>query len=457
MIYCSQYLQAFPGFTYDYLGPENLASTAATVKHHTLGIPAYKTLIFYHQGTITVEAANKLIDLTRSGLPIIYIDMLPHKAYPYTLKNQQALNATMSDLVSSKMVHMVRSIEAVPSILSSLNIRPHTALNCPMNTILPVRRFDSASKTTYLYFYNDASTFTNCTANVSISNPVLPYVYNAWTGNRTRLITYTQTTTTLSFPLSLEPNESLLLALLPSSGPAEKACSVSSTTGSLQSFTIDTSKNHLIAKITGPTTLTTPNRTITLNPSSLPPPTNLTKWNLTIEDWHSAPNRSSIQTEKTLRKYSNISLRAWKDLDRALEPVSGVGVYTTRFTVPAFVTNNSNPNFSTTPAAILHLPPIQHTARVYINSIQLPPIDPVKPVIDISDYVQRNAGNEIDVRIEVTTTLFNRIKSEADKVMIVGLKASELQSGYRNGRFVGYGLVGDVRVVWGVGVDLGEC
>ena len=124
--------------------------------------------------------------------------------------------------------------------------------------------------------------------------------------------------------------------------------------------------------------------------------------------------------------------------------VSGVGRYSTTFTTPGSTSQNQL-------GAILSLPIIQHTARAYLNSRQLPPIDPVNPRIDISAYLAP-PGSSNGLVVEVTTTLINAVRAAAlgpvsKQPLFIGTPVGEI------GNFTAvpvaeYGLVGDVRVEW---------
>jgi hypothetical protein len=138
--------------------------------------------------------------------------------------------------------------------------------------------------------------------------------------------------------------------------------------------------------------------------------------------------------------------------------VSGIGYYSTNLVVPALSSSSfggdGDANANATLTAIIHLPPIQHTARARLSSTALPPIDPTNPTLLLHNLTP---GSSYTLEIEVTTTLFNRIKADRDVTWVAGQVASKRQGKYANMGFEGYGLVGVVDVVWGVevGVEVG--
>ncbi|KAF2258204.1 hypothetical protein CC78DRAFT_479443 [Lojkania enalia] len=429
------------GYTYDYLGPDNLISAYATVKESTLGAPAYQALIFNKQTVATVEAAEALIKLSSSGLPIIFIGPPPSQSYPNTPSNQLALETAISKLVSlpNSKVFQIESVDKLPGTLLNSGIDPRVALNCSSNPVFPVWR--STGDVEYIYFFNDQVNSTHCTARIS-AHGVIPYIYDAWIGSQTPLLQYSTMDSAIIVPIFLKANETLILALH-RSAPAPK-CTFLSTSGGVTS--LDSKPNGTFALITDRASLTTSTgRTYTFN-ASLPQPTSLTAWDLLIEDWHSDPDRFAIKTEITHHTFRNISLVPWNTISASLNPVSGVGHYTTNFTVP---TTPSPLQF----VGILSLPPIQHTARAYLDGRLLPPIDPASPILELGDL---ESGRTYALKIDVTTTLFNRIKAEADRTWVAGAVAAERQSGYRELPYEGYGLVGSVKVEWGQWVRV-EC
>lgn len=100
---------------------------------------------------------------------------------------------------------------------------------------------------------------------------------------------------------------------------------------------------------------------------------------------------------------------------------------------------------------LLKLPRIRHTARVYIDGVQLDPVDPVNPLVELGPL---KPGDEHEIRVDVSTTLFNRIKAESNDTLVLGQKVSVMQPLYDTLPFEEYGLVGTVMLEWGVEVKI---
>lgn len=85
--------------------------------------------------------------------------------------------------------------------------------------------------------------------------------------------------------------------------------------------------------------------------------------------------------------------------------------------------------------------------RAFLNGEQLSPIDPTDPVLDITAYIE--GGKRYELMIEVTTPLFNRIKTDANQTMVWGSIAGVVQPLYAAMPYQEYRLLGPVSVQWG--------
>ena len=388
---------------------------------------------------VTIEAIDALVEKAALGLPIIFIGPLPNQTYPVLSSTQNALTSAISKLLATKGVYQIQRTEDLPALLSKIGIKPRVSLECSTNPVLSVYR--SAKDIDYVYLFNDQPGSARCNATISASR-VTPYSYNAWTGAQRPLLRYSVDKSTFSFSAELNSNETAIIAL--HRGEPGSQRSYTSSSDSLVS--LEASKNSILALVTGPTVITSSTGEVYRLQPRLTGTQNLKNWDLTVEDWHSASDRLAVQTEIANHTFTNTTLVPWNRLvspidGSSLEKVSGVGHYTTKFTVPTTPSNSKNSLFG-----ILKLPLIQHTARVYIDGKLQPPVDPVKPVVQLDGLV---SGKTYELRIEVTTTLFNRIKAEANSTWVVGQTAGQLQPLYASMPFTEYGLVGDVNITWG--------
>ncbi|KAL5466458.1 hypothetical protein PMIN06_000062 [Paraphaeosphaeria minitans] len=404
------------GYTYDYLRPDNLASADAFVKDSRLGIPEYKAIIFSNQTVATTESVEALTNFAVQGLKIIFVGSLPNQSYPVDAASQESFNSAMEHLLSGPSVYRADSIELLPALLRQVGVEPRVALGCTPSAVYTVYR--ATDDVYYIYFFNDQDNSPRCGATVEATG-VAPYVYDAYTANETLII-------------ALHRNV------------PQAACTLAQTSPYIRS--VSASGANLHAVIThSPYTLTTSTGKTRHVKASLPQPTNLTTWNLTVEDWHSAPDRFAIENEITTHNYSNVPLVPWNEISAALQPVSGIGCYTTTFAPP------SQADFAAL-VGCLTLPLVQHTARVFLDGAWLGPIDPVHPAVPLPGLEK---GRQYELRVDVSTTLFNRVKAEADQVWMVGQVASRENERYGSAPYEAYGLVGEVSIEWEYGVEVG--
>ncbi|KAJ4289046.1 hypothetical protein N0V90_011388 [Kalmusia sp. IMI 367209] len=428
------------GFSYDYLGPDNLGSSDAFVKNNKLGVPEYKALIFSNQTIINVKAAEALIEFASQGLKLIFVGAPPNQSYPTDAASQSAVNSAMKRLLAGPNIYRIDSVEQLPGyqgILEELGIAPRVRLGCTPSSIYTMYR--STSQVDYVYLFNDQNVQPKCGVTIEAAG-VVPYVYDAWTGSQSSLLQYSLSNTSIFHIPTLKANETLILALQRSVPPP--VCTLSQFSSYIRS--VDASGSNLEVVVTySPHIMTTSTNKTTRFNESIPPAANLTTWDLTVEDWHSAPDRFAVENEIMNHTFHNVSLVPWDQLSASLAHVSGIGHYTVHFEPP------NDADFSKL-MGFVNLPLIQHSARVYLDGEWLGPIDPVNPVVTLKGLQK---GKVYELRIDVSTTLFNRVKAEADQVWMVGSIASEVGK-YNSLPYEKYGLVGNVLLEWGYRVQV---
>lgn len=441
------------GFTSDYLSPQNLLLPQATVQDGVLAAdgPSYKALIFSGQEIITIEAARAVLGFAEAGLPIIVVgdaSALPNQTYPSADVDQLA-NIT-AQIAQNPAVHFVTSIDQISGALSELSITPKAGLNCTSNPVYPVVRSDVDSGIEYVYLYNDQYISADCSVSFTSSGSnATPFVYNAFAGTQEELVEYTTDGSVYTLPVNLAANETTILVF--KSGSGANSTSKPFVTSSSQNIASvrrsNSSDTSVLATVSssGSASLTFDSGKTATFDVSLPATLDLPTWDIEIEDWHAPEDRFDVEagTAITLHNLTGQALVPWTQLGAGFESVSGVGRYTTRFTTPSLPGSNSS---SSRIGALLSLGPVVNTIRASIDGAQLAPIDPARPVVDVSDYVV--AGEEHELVVEVTTTLFNRIKSDADQVQVWGQVASAQQSKYADQGPYEYGLLGPVTLDW---------
>lgn len=252
---------------------------------------------------------------------------------------------------------------------------------------------------------------------------------------------------TTEIALSLKENEMIIVAFTNDTIPGVEVPPVhfTSAPSSVLGFSFSNATG-LVAKIPASTTdtteiLTTSDGTQTnFSGVDVPAAFQLTSWNLTAEHWDPPANLSDVETiavkSNTTHTDLTYPLLDWNSIP-GLANTSGLGFYSSSFTWPPAT---STPSTSTL-GAIITFSPIIHTLTLTINSIQLPPIDPLNPSVDISAFLV-NGTNLVEAKI--ATVIYNVLVPILTQLETAGSGISLPLSDFP--AFVDVGLVGTVVV-----------
>ncbi|KIX10705.1 uncharacterized protein Z518_01789 [Rhinocladiella mackenziei CBS 650.93] len=439
------------GYTYDYLGPDNLLDSKAVVKNQVLAAdgPGYKALIFSNQTVISTAAAAQVLKFAEAGFPIFFIGAPPNQTLGASAQAQAHTQILIEQILAKTgNVHRLDSARDLANALSSIGIAPRAQLSCSSNPVYTVWRSDPAAKKEYLFIYNDQSVATTCTANLTVATSKTPYILDAWTGTQEPLLSYQRASNnTIYMDLDLKANETRIISFTQDRSYNNSIVRKSVNVKWMRSV----DSTHIALVLAGPANVTSSTGKVSSFNPALPSATSLRTWDLTIQDWHgpsSPEDFYSVRTEITTSHLSNISLVPWSSLGHQYASTSGVGIYTTTFATP-------ESNSSSSLGAFLSFPPVQHTLRASLNGHKLPPVDPTNPVVNIGPYLAKADGKRVNtLEVKITTTLFNKVKAEANTHMFVGSPISEAQPLYATTPNQEYGLLGPVEVEWTTIVEM---
>ncbi|KAK7606281.1 hypothetical protein JOL62DRAFT_360383 [Phyllosticta paracitricarpa] len=431
------------GYTYDYLAPGNLLTDHAVVDGATLAPtgPAYKALVFSNQTAISPVAAARIQELATAGLPIFFVGATNFTSIGKKAGEAEEVAAIMSGVVDGGLdnVHAVSSATELPDALKAAGILPKVSLPEPIPDFYNFWR--SSDSIEYAFLYNDGKV--SQTADILFNVSGTPYLFDAWTGNVSPVLQYTSSSDGVTIPITLLSNQTAVIGFAATSDatselPLAPKAHIAKSSGSISGLKY--SANSVTAQLGGSASFTLSDGSTKNLTASPPAASNLTTWDLTIEDWHRTNDTFSMETAIDYHTYKSQPLTPWLELDPSLASVSGIGTYNTNFSYPA--TARGAPSLG----AILHLGPITNSVRAWLNGQVLPPIDIANPNVDVTDYVQ--TGNN-DLVVEITTTLFNRIKADGNSTWSVGVTANDESLNYYgiNAAYE-YGLVGPVSVEW---------
>jgi hypothetical protein len=437
------------GYTYQYLSPDNFDLPNVKVHDYVLApdAQAFKALVVRANDSMTVEGATKLSDFARDGLPIIFSGGIPSiylgtNSPRAVQRAQKALERTMS----LSNVHVTSSPDGLAAKLASIGVHPATKFESAAPSWYTLLRSDAGNQIDFYYVYNDAPYSPlgegSSNATIEFGSTGYPYTFDAWTGERTPILTYKQSNVSTTIPVTLAGNQSTIIALsqqpLANHKPTTHLESVSGNV--LGSTLLD--NGRILLKATGGSISykTASGKSANVFVSKANPMT-LTNWNLTVEHWD--PPSDLLNIEDGAAKHNTTHnlphLISWQQVS-GLQNVSGRGFYSTSFrwpSSPTYLPQNSSIG------AIIDFGPVVHTLSVQLNGHPLPPLEVTSATADISQWL---VEGENTVLAELATPLGNVLRPIWDQLMTSGTGPSDFVDGVPAPVAGNYGLIKDVTV-----------
>ena len=442
--YWSDYELQHNGYTYEYFSPqllldeENVSWTADALQPDG---PNYQAIILY-QEALELDAAQKLLEIAKDGLPIIFAnnnpEMLAHDGTYY--EHGEAASKSPSLAYSDEDVQaVVAEIKALPNVktvdspadameaLQELDVYPRVQFTEPTDTILTISRDDAENGIYYTFAYNfkfqinegDPAT----TEVLSIEGEGQPYFIDDWTGEVTKAGAYEIRDGRTYVEVSLLPGEAVLMAIDMEETPAAHAISTTA-----DEAYIEDGVGMIRATASGEYETVLDNGETVTTTIEVPEAISLPTWDITIEDWNEGDKVVNTEekfghtttevyytTKKTELSFPQSELVAWKDLPAteeqlatlttasgdapSMSQVSGIGTYTTTFTLPEGWTdaNGAYLQIGSTNGSIV---------QVFVNGEKAPGVDTRTLRTDISDLL---VEGENTIEVKLATTLTNRM------------------------------------------------
>ncbi|KAH8589577.1 hypothetical protein B0O99DRAFT_664485 [Bisporella sp. PMI_857] len=401
------------GWSYNYLGPENLNSLQAIVDNGVLAPagPAWKALIVTSISNVSLNAIASLQKFANRGLPVIFVGGSPH-FYPTGNDTSVAsFEEQLQVLQASKNVYSVEE-EQVASHLSSLGLAPRVAASTNGTWFTTWRESNGSG---HALIYSD---LVASQGKVTITDTRTPFFLNPWSGEQAPVLIYEQNSTSTTIPLSLAGNQTtiILFSNLQRSSMVP-AYHVTFAPSSVIGSTFNSERGlalHVIASSTDEEAVLSNGATCNLSGPSVPAPFQLSDWILTAEHWEAPSNMSKAMEPTTKFNTTHLlhSLTSWAEIP-ALTNTSGIGYYTSTFEwPPTKICGNI-----TELGAYISFENVLHSLRVQVNGHQLPPLDITNAVADISPYLR--PGNNT-VTATVSTTWWNYFRTILDTLKSSG-------------------------------------
>ncbi|KAH8883752.1 hypothetical protein GQ53DRAFT_663304 [Thozetella sp. PMI_491] len=425
------------GYTYEYLGPENLLSTHANVSDGLLAVggPSYKALVLYNQAYITPAASARLLEFASTGLPIFIVGNIPNTTVGTS--GQSIVSGNMANVTTQySNVKVLTAAEFSHSTLSDAGVMPRTYIrsnNAP-SQLYTFWRSDEALDLEIVFLLNRGP---KASFNIIFDVPsaYYPYVLDAWTGSQSPLLVYNRSSAGLEISLVLSANQTMLLAFTPGKGEIPHVSALSSNIAGLQLVdgeiraTVSDGKQAYVVMPDGARKAVAVPSLCQSTPSTL----TIHAWNLTIESYQPASDLLDVAGTRKIVKVGMLeTLLTWINIPGA-EQISGIGTYESVFNLPAW-----NGSVVTS----ISFGPVLSTLRAWVNGQVVPAVDPAEAIADITDLVIPGLNY---IKIEVSSSLFNAVKANLEELTSAGI-APNNPALYSETAWAGFGLIGPVVV-----------
>lgn len=394
------------GYTYDYLAPDFLSNAAVEADGGLFGDKAdQKALILNNQTTMSVENAQRLLDLATDGLRLFIVGEAP-SATTGAKPGGDDLTDVVAELLDQPTVAQVATEDALPAALAAADVRPAVTPQEPSEALGLVRRQTTGG--TYDFVYNRSSQTVE--QNLTLTGTGRPFLLNTWTGKIEPVGQYTVGNGTVTVPVRVAANDKVIIALAGTTNAPAPAPAVYATAsngeiladGQTLTMRVHTDGRY-ITKLSNGATRTT-------DVAGLPASQPLNDWTLQAQTW--TPGDQPWKTVKTeqseiaLTTDDDGALPSWRDIAEpiSLSQSSGIGTYTTEFALPAGWKAGTD-------GAYLDLGKVLDSASVTVNGRSVTVNQSDRGRIDLGKNL-RPGDNTITIR--VATTMFNAVKKSGD-------------------------------------------
>ncbi|KAH1844903.1 hypothetical protein KXX54_000338 [Aspergillus fumigatus] len=242
---------------------KSLLQTDQTIRPWFFASPEYNVSTFT---LVREDVAARVVKFAQKGLPVVFVGGLP----------QVTSNSQAGQIVEDgwRRLRNLPSVQFISS-LAEAGVRPDVLPSCTTGTLRVVKRSRPDDEVDYVFLHNDQAVPTSCQISIQDHKARTPHLLNAWTGEKKMIDSFERESAMVTVSLQFAPNETSILSL-------EKSGSrdLTKLTKTASSSTI---RHYGIA--------------------------NLTRWDLSLEDFHAPHSRFQVQTAITSHNFSNIAIR----------------------------------------------------------------------------------------------------------------------------------------------------
>ncbi|MCD8021680.1 MAG: hypothetical protein LUF30_01380, partial [Lachnospiraceae bacterium] len=342
----------------------------------------------------------------------------------------------------------------VLDVLSGMGIQPRAAFGESNNKLMTTLRKDSDASYLYVYNYqysdtedyaeNDGASFATT---ISVEGEYKPYAINTWSGEVTAVADYSIEDGRTVIYADVAGGDVALYALDPE---AEETLHAVSTEGVKE--TVYDADGNVVLRVaeSGDVTAQLSDGTTYAATVEAPEDISLDSWKLVVESWtkgdldvrtETKEGKDYTSTEVTyLTNKTDIdageitALVSWSEIEAVGNGVSGVGTYTTTFTLADDWSADANAAYFSVDSFC------GGTAQLTVNG-ENAHLDMESGAADITDYVQ---AGENTLEVRVTSTLWNALITEG---LAKTYSGSDADGNEVEPTSTDYGMVGEAKIV----------
>ncbi len=374
------------GFYYTHINEESLLNSKVKEKRLLIGGAKFEVLILPNVDAISLDLARKLNDIAASGIPIIFINILPKKQPGYLNfeVNDKEIEGIIKNLIEKKKSYYIEnSINLAQYIIEYLKIKPGILYEGEQPSIYYIHKATENSDNYFLRHSNNQQ----IKISVKFSHiDKIPFILNPWTGEINQAVQYKQENDYIRIDLYFEAYDSYILEFKKSEEEIHVIeSSIKTKRINNKIFGLFETTGHFLVKLNDGS-----EKVIKID-NEIPPSIFLKKWDFKTQLRDHLGNFTPI--------YINLEeLKDWCNI-LELKYCSSKGVYTLKFILEEkYIQEDLK--------LILNLGLVHDVAVVKINDIETQPLLVYPFEIDVSDNVK---SGENKIEIIITPTLRNRL------------------------------------------------
>lgn len=359
---------------------------------------------------LTLEAVESMQAYAQKGLPIIIAGGTPGYYPTNRTSDKNAVEKGISDLLESHNVHQVAEA-GVSDKLFDLGLKPRAGVRTN-GTWLTTWREDSEAGIDFAFVFSDIA-FSS--GELVIQSTKTPYVFDAWTGERSALLHYTVRDGASIIPLSLAGNQTAIFAFSnhPFDGIPVPKEHITELSSNVIGYGIDKNGSYVhVANASSPAKAKLSSGREIVLPITAPAAFDLSDWKLIAEHWEAPEDmaQASIVAVKRNTTHTLDALVSWSEIPELVN-ASGVGYYVATFNWPYESAHESK-------GAYMRFPPAANAIILEVNGQRTAPMDPTDPVADISSLLKKGENELVAI---VPSTMWNYVRSIIDDIENGGL------------------------------------